>query len=293
MSPLQGYYISMLRIRAVEEALLSLFAEGFIRGTVHTCLGQEAIPVGVISALDRSRDVVCSNHRGHGHFLAWCGDERGLVSEIIGLPGGVCGGVGGSQHLHVAGFYSNGILGGMVGVATGMALAEKAKASGAVVAAFLGDGALGEGLVYEAMNMAALWRLPILFVIEHNQYAQSTHWRLEHAGDLAARPRAFGIETRIVDGNDVTSVASAAGELAGSIRAGAGPRALVCETYRLGPHSKGDDLRDPDEIEDARKREPLARLRARLDNGWCDQAAGAAKEDLAQMLGELKRAARS
>jgi TPP-dependent pyruvate/acetoin dehydrogenase alpha subunit len=289
----QDFYRSMLRIRAVEEALLALFTEGLIRGTVHTCLGQEAIPVGVVGALDKARDVVCSNHRGHGHFLAWSGNMRGLVAEIMGLPEGVCGGIGGSQHLHVPGFYSNGILGGMMGVANGMAFAEKAKKSGAVVAAFMGDGAWGEGIVYEALNMAALWKLPLLAVVEHNQYAQSTHWRLEHAGDLWERPRAFGIPTTVVDGNDIEEVARASAAVAGVIRSGGGPQVLFCQTYRLGPHSKGDDLRDPAEIEAARKNEPIARLRARLDPAWCAQAEAAAHEEVSSLTTQLKVAARA
>jgi TPP-dependent pyruvate/acetoin dehydrogenase alpha subunit len=282
----------MVRIRAVEEALLALFTEGLVRGTVHTCLGQEAIPVGVTHALDRARDVICSNHRGHGHFLAWSGDARGLIAEVMGLPQGVCRGIGGSQHLHVPGFYSNGILGGMVGVANGMAFAEKAKKTGAVVTAFMGDGALGEGIVYEALNMAALWKLPLLAVIEHNQYAQSTHWRLEHAGELPQRPRAFGIPTTEVDGNDVEAVALAAARAVAAIRAGGGPQALFCSTYRLGPHSKGDDLRDPAEIEAARAREPIARLRTRLDAGRCKQAEGEVREEIAAVAAALKAAAR-
>ena len=288
----QDFYRGMLRIRAVEEALLALFTEGLVRGTVHTCLGQEAIPVAVAASLDRARDVVCSNHRGHGHFLAWSSDARGLMAEIMGLPDGVCGGIGGSQHLHVPGFYSNGILGGMTGVATGMAFAEKAKQSGAVVVAFMGDGALGEGIVYEALNMASLWKLPLLAVIEHNQYAQSTHWKLEHAGELAERPRAFAIPTSIVDGNDVEEIARASAQLVSAIRSGAGPRALFCETYRLGPHSKGDDLRDPAEIDAARKKEPIARLRARLDAKWCDDAEQAVREEIAALAAQLKGMAR-
>lgn len=282
----------MVRIRLVEEALLALFTEGLVRGTVHTCLGQEAIPVGVVSALDAARDVVCSNHRGHGHFLAWSGNARGLLAEVMGLPEGVCAGIGGSQHLHVPGFYSNGILGGMIGVANGMAFAEKAKRSGAVVAAFMGDGALGEGIVYEALNMAALWKLPLLAVIEHNQYAQSTHWRLEHAGDLADRPRAFGIPTTVVDGNDVEKVARASSELVSAIRAGGGPRALFCETYRLGPHSKGDDLRDPAEIEAARAHEPIARLASRLDPAWCARAESALRGEIGALAAQLKATVR-
>jgi len=291
MSQDREFFRSMLHIRLVEESLLALFSEGLIRGTVHTCLGQEAIPVGVVSALDKARDVVCSNHRGHGHFLAWCGDARGLVAEIMGRPEGVCGGIGGSQHLHVKGFYSNGILGGMFGVGTGMALAEKAQGTGGVVTAFLGDGALAEGIVYESMNMAALWKLPLLAVVEHNQYAQSTHWKLEHAGQLAERPRAFGIPTTVVDGNDVAAVSRAAAQVVPAIRAGSGPQVLFCETYRIGPHSKGDDLRDPAEIDTARLRDPIAGVRSRLDAAWCAAAEREVAGEVTRLVDALRKVA--
>ena len=144
---LADFYQKMVLINTVESTLLNLFAEGLLRGTVHTCLGQEAIPTGVSAALEPKRDIVCSNHRGHGHFLAFGGAAKPLIAEIMGDPSGICGGIGGSQHIQFGNFYSNGILGGMSPVAAGMALAEKRKGSGAVVVQFLGDGALAEGIV--------------------------------------------------------------------------------------------------------------------------------------------------
>lgn len=282
----------MARIRAVEQGLLALFSEGFVRGTVHTCLGQEAIPVGIAAALDRTRDVVCSNHRGHGHFLAWCGDAPGLVAEIMGLESGVCRGIGGSQHLHVPGFYSNGILGGMLGVATGMAFAARERGEGGIACAFLGDGALGEGLVYEALNMAALWKLPLLAVVEHNQYAQSTPWQLEHSAPVHLRPRAFGLEAVQVDGNDALAVLEAARPLVAALREGRGPAVLVCDTYRVGPHSKGDDDRDPAEIARARERDPIDREAARVgDAAWCAGSRREVEDEVASLVARLKREA--
>jgi TPP-dependent pyruvate/acetoin dehydrogenase alpha subunit len=262
----------MALIRAVESSLLDLFSKGKLRGTVHTCIGQEAIAAGVVAALDLERDIICSNHRGHGHFLAYCGDARGLIAEIMGRPDGVCGGVGGSQHLHQRNFYSNGILGGMAPVAVGMAKAEKVRKSGAIVVQFAGDGALAEGAFYEALNLAALWRLPYLLVVEDNGYAQSTPKALEQSGDLAARPEAFGIPVTRVDGNDVEAVFEAAELLQANVRAGTGPAVLYCATYRLAPHSKGDDLRSPDEIAEAWTREPIRRLREKLDGEFCEAA---------------------
>ena len=258
-------YRRMRLIRSTEQRLLDLFSEGLISGTIHTCLGQEAIAVGVVSALDRTKDTIASNHRGHGHFLSYSEDPKGLMAEIMGLESGICGGFGGSQHLQREGFYSNGILGGMSPVTTGMAFAEKEKNSGAISVVFHGDGALGEGVIYESFNLASLWELPVLWVIEHNQYAQSTPTAKEHAGELARRAEPFGITVREVDGNDVMAVHAAASEWAEKVRETSKPHLLFCHTYRLGPHSKGDDDRAVAEIEQHRKRDPLSLAEAQMD----------------------------
>lgn len=257
-------YELLVGIRLFEQSLLDLFSTGTLAGTTHTCVGQETVSVGVLSAIDPDKDIVFSNHRGHGHFLAYCGDAEALYLEIMGKPGGVCGGRGGSQHLQRTNFYSNGVQGGIVPVATGMALAEKQKGSAAVAVVFLGDGTLGEGVIYEAFNLASLWKLPIVFVIEHNGYAQSTPAALQIAGEVAARPLAFGIpvaECRSTDASDISGHAAAAIDAA---RAGRGPQCLVCYTYRLGPHSKGDDTRDGAELQSAWSRDPLKAARAKL-----------------------------
>lgn len=277
-------YAQMRIIAAVEDALLSLFDRGLLSGTVHTCLGQESTAAGVVSALDVSRDIVFSNHRCHGHFLAYCRDVVGLIGEVMGRSNGACSGVGGSQHLHERNFYSNGVLGGIVPVATGMALAEKVKASGAIVCVFVGDGAMAQGAVYESFNMAALWKLPILFVIEDNGYAQSTPKRLEQAGDLAWRGGGWGIPTKSVDGRDVLAVYDAAQEIAATVRTGRKPHVLYVSTYRLGPHSKGDDVRDKAEIAKARDVQPLVHLRASLGNLWCDKCDSAAAAEVSAAI---------
>src|SRR4051812_12826051 len=185
----------MVVIRRVEETLLELASGGELVGTTHTYIGQEAGGVGVIDHLDPALDVVFSNHRCHGHYLAYTDDVVGLFAEVMGRTGGVCGGKGGSQHLYRGNFYTNGVQGSIVPVATGIALAEQRKRSGAVVTVFLGDGTLGQGAVYECMNLAALWGLPLLFVIENNHYAQTTPLELAVAGSITARPEAFGIAT--------------------------------------------------------------------------------------------------
>ena len=267
---IRALYETMALIRAVEQSLLDLFGKGKLRGTVHTGIGQEGIAAGVVAALDLERDVICSNHRGHGHYLAYCGDAKGLIAEVMGLPVGVCRGVGGSQHLHKRNFYSNGILGGMAPVAVGMAMAEKTAKSGAVVVQFAGDGALAEGAFYESFNIAALWKLPYMLVVEDNGYAQSTPKALEQSGILADRPKPFGIPVVEVDGNDVEAVYEATQALTERIRAGEGPGMLYCNTYRLAPHSKGDDIRDKQEIADAWTREPIARARTKLSSEVCD-----------------------
>ena len=264
LPPLPALYRQMYTIRRFEEAALDLFARGLLHGTVHTCIGQECCCVGVVNALDKANDIVFSNHRGHGHYLALTDDVEGLTAEILGRAGGLCGGVGGSQHLHAGNFYSNGIQGGIVPVATGLALAEREKKSGAIAVAFLGDGTLGEGVVYESMNIAARQRLPILFVITNNQYAQSTPVAAAHAGDLADRPRAFGIDGGAVAARDVLPVLNEAVRWVEYVRRQQCPASLYLETYRLAPHSKGDDCRPREEIERHRRDDPLPRVAARL-----------------------------
>lgn len=267
VADLATLYQKMVLIRLFEETLLKLFSLGHLRGTVHTCIGQEACAVGVVSALDPIRDTVCSNHRGHGHFLAFNQDTKGLLAEILGHKSGLCGGSGGSQHLHAGNFYSNGILGGMVPVTTGMALAQQLDGKRGISVVFVGDGAMSEGVIYEALNMAALWTLPLLLVIEHNQIAQSTPWTLEHGSAIEGRPPSFGVPTDTVDGNDVMAVHTIAEEIVTTMRQIPGPRCLLLNTYRLGPHSKGDDNRPPQDIADQRANDPLKRAEAALDKG--------------------------
>lgn len=258
------FYGQMYLIRRVEQSLLDLFSQGLLTGTVHTALGQEACAVGVVNALDRERDVIFSSHRAHGHFLVYTDDVDGLIAEVMGRRTGVCGGVGGTQNLHARNMYTGGIQGGIVPCAVGAALAEKLKGSGAIAVVFLGDGTMGQGAVYEGLNVASLWSLPLLFVLEDNQYAQSTPKALEHAGDIATRPETFAVDRTVVDVDDVRSAYAAAQRAVRHVREQSRPFFLVLNTYRLGPHSKGDDTRSPVEIEAYRARDPLPRLAARL-----------------------------
>ena len=262
---LADYYRLAQGIRRFEQLLLGQFALGRVSGTTHTCIGQEITAVGVTAALDRARDCIFSNHRGHGHFLAYCGEIFLLLAEIFGRSDGVCGGHGGSQHLHLRNFYSNGILGGTVGNAVGAALAEKRRGTGAVTCAWLGDGAFGEGIVYEALNMASLWRLPIVFAVEANGIAQTTPTELQLAGSMSPRFAAFGIPVTEISGLDVEEAVAAAARAVDATRAEQRPHALISYAPRLGPHSKGDDTRDPDFLRAAWANDPVARLRDRVD----------------------------
>ncbi|HEY44465.1 MAG TPA: thiamine pyrophosphate-dependent dehydrogenase E1 component subunit alpha [Anaerolineae bacterium] len=257
-------YRQMLRIRRFEEKVLSSFSSGIFYGTTHTYIGQEADAVGVLACREEG-DIVVSNHRCHGHFLAYGGSMHALAAELMGRATGVTGGRGGSQHVQWEDFYANGILGGTIPLAVGMALAEKVQHSRRIVFAFMGDGTLGEGVVYESLNMASLWSVPILFVLENNRYAQTTPVQLHLAGEIADRFEAFSIPVAEADTVDVIEIHALANKSAASVRAGEGPRALVLHTYRYGPHSKGDDTRDPEEILRYKKRDPLPLQGDRLD----------------------------
>ena len=287
-----GLYRQLYRIRRFEETVLDAFPSGVFYGTTHTYIGQEANAVGVLTHLNDG-DLVFSNHRCHGHFIAYGGDLRALFAELMGKATGVCGGLGGSQHLHWKDFYSNGVLGSTAPVAVGAALAEKAKGSQAVTIIFLGDGALGEGVVYESLNIASLWKAPILFVLENNHIAQTTPVEMALAGSIKARFESFGIPCRKLDSSDVQELSAAASEELSALRNAGGPRALLLHTQRFGPHSKGDDTRDPKALDKIRAaRDPLAihggrltaKQRANLEAGVKAEVAAAFKQAQADPL---------
>jgi TPP-dependent pyruvate/acetoin dehydrogenase alpha subunit len=263
-------YRRMRFIRRFEETLLALFEEGLLNGTTHACIGQEANAVGLMEHL-RDGDHLFSNHRCHGHFLAWTGDAFGLLAEIMGKPAGLCAGIGGSQHICAPGFKSNGVQGGIVPAAAGIALAEQLRGSDGLSVVFLGDGTLGEGVVYETLNLTALWQLPLLIVLEDNGWSQSTPSRLNLAGDIVARFTAFGLDVVEVDTTDVLGVEAAAGDVVSGCRARRGPGVLVIHTYRLCHHSKNDDNRPVEEVASRWSYDPLVVHGARLDPG--DRAA--------------------
>jgi TPP-dependent pyruvate/acetoin dehydrogenase alpha subunit len=233
MSDYLSLYRTMLLIRRFEERLLNEFSSGRLVGTTHAYIGQEANAAGIFSELS-SEDVL-------------------LMGKVTGLVGGR----GGSQHIHWRNFYSNGIQGGIVPIATGMALAEKIRKSGSIVIVFLGDGTLGEGVVYESLNIASLWSLPVLYVVENNRYAQTTPIYQAVSGSIRARFSAFGMDTWELDTSDVTEIGQAAQEAIGYVRNSSRPAGLVLNTYRFAAHSKGDDVRDPQEVAGYKQKDPL------------------------------------
>ncbi|MEO6024740.1 MAG: thiamine pyrophosphate-dependent enzyme [Burkholderiales bacterium] len=250
-------------IRKTETLILDLFGRGLLSGTTHTCLGQELCQMSVVRALDDPDDVVLSNHRNHGHFLTYTGHFTGLVAEIMGREAGVCGGYGGSQHMAFRHFHSNGVQAGMTGIGTGLGLARKLAKSRGLVATIIGDGTLGEGLLYESMNLASIWDAPVLFVVENNGIAQTTYTSTVIGGSIEARGKAFGLNTwQLVDSaaTFTRDVAKIVAEMRGAGR----PGLLVIDTKRLGPHSKGDDLRDEQERKAIMDRDPLSAIGRRL-----------------------------
>jgi 2-oxoisovalerate dehydrogenase E1 component len=244
-------------IRSVEQRLLALFSEGKLFGTVHTCIGQEMSGVAVAEALVDG-DLIFSNHRCHGHFLARTDDVNGLIAELMGKQSGVCGGRGGSQHLCAKGFFSNGIQGGIVPVSTGLALSQKMAGGKNLTVVFIGDGTLGEGAVYEAMNVASKWDLPLLIVLENNLYAQSTSQSQTLAGDICARAEAFGIRAFRGSTWVPDELMRVAATCVAAVRDEGKPAFLRIDTYRLMAHSKGDDDRDTQEVGGYWSKDPLA-----------------------------------
>jgi 2-oxoisovalerate dehydrogenase E1 component len=245
-----------LTIRTVEEKFLSLFSEGKLNGTVHTCVGQEFSAIAFAGQL-KKKDFVFSNHRCHGHYISFTGDVRGLMAELLGKASGTCGGIGSSQHLCHNNFYSNGIQGGIVPVAAGYALGNKLKKNGAIGTVFIGDGTLGEGALYETMNIISKWEIPLLIVCENNFYAQSTPQNVNLAGDIRQRAEAFGIRTFKSNTWDPEALLHEAKTAIDYVRDKSKPCFFLVETYRLNPHSKGDDDRDQEEIKKFREKDFL------------------------------------
>ncbi len=276
-------------IRLFEEAIERLFLEGRIMGTAHTCIGQEAVAVGTAAALD-ARDAMTTTHRGHGHFLARGADPKRVMAELFGRETGYSRGRGGSQMMmdpSIGFFGANGITGGSIPFATGVALDAKLRDTGRVTVCFFGDGASNQGVFHETLNLAALWKLPVLFVVENNGYAMSTPTARGLANPhIADRASAYGITGVSVDGNDFFAVRDGVAQHAAACRAGQGPVLLECVTYRLSGHSRGDPrvYRSREEEAAAWENDPILRLETRL------KADGTLTDDAAKTLREKAQA---
>jgi acetoin:2,6-dichlorophenolindophenol oxidoreductase subunit alpha len=235
-------YRRMLRIRHFEEQVNELYRSAKMPGLAHLYIGEEAVAVGVCAALT-DEDYITSTHRGHGHCLAKGAALDRMFAELLGKEAGYCHGKGGSMHIadtERGNLGANAIVAGSAGIATGAALSAKKRGSGQVAVCFFGDGALGQGVLYEVMNMASLWKLPVVYVCEDNQYNEYTHFSETTAGDMGTRARAFAIPVEEVDGQDVEAVYAAATRAVARARAGEGPTFVLCHTYRFHGHHVGD-----------------------------------------------------
>jgi 2-oxoisovalerate dehydrogenase E1 component len=256
----------LVRIRNVEQAFLDLFSQGKLNGTVHTCIGQELSAIAFAGQLKKS-DFVFSNHRCHGHFIAYTKEWKSLILELMGKKGGVCSGVGSSQHLHMFNFFSNGIQGGIMPLAAGFALGNKINKSRDVGVVYIGDGTLGEGIVYETLNFISKKDIPLIIVCENNMYAQSTPIEYNLAGSIEQRAKAFGIEFRESNTYDENiSILSDAKNSIDYVRESGKPLFHLVNTYRLKAHSKGDDNRDLTEIQSFENKDILNILRLQDPN---------------------------
>jgi TPP-dependent pyruvate/acetoin dehydrogenase alpha subunit len=294
----EQFYYQMVLIRRFEERILELFSKGELHGTTHCYIGQEANAVAVINHL-RDEDIIVSNHRCHGHFLVRTDDVVGLMAELMGREGGVCGGRGGSQHLHNGNFYTSGIQGSTVPIAAGMAYAEKQRGTGSIVVLFVGDGTFGQGTVYETFNLISLWKVPLLVIVENNQYAQTTPLSLNFAGSFLGRAKAFDLPVGEIESNDVEEIYPRFVKIIRQVRERSCPHVEILHTYRLCGHSKGDDYRAREEIEAWRAKDPLRILEQRINperkleiekKAWdrIGQAEAVAREMPFQKLGKIE-----
>jgi TPP-dependent pyruvate/acetoin dehydrogenase alpha subunit len=260
-------YRRMVMIRLFEEQVNELYTRALMPGLAHLYVGEEAVAVGICEAL-RPTDYITSTHRGHGHCLAKGASPDRMFAELLGKEAGYCRGKGGSMHIAdpaTGNLGANAIVGGSTGIATGAALSSKRLGTEQVTVCFFGEGALGQGVLYEVMNLAALWKLPVIYVCENNLYTEYTHYLETTAGDILARGTAFGVHAEAVDGQDVRAVNATAQKLVDRARKGAGPAFLLCNTYRYTGHHVGDINREyyrskQEELEWKTKRDPIKNL---------------------------------
>lgn len=294
---LLALYRAMARVRQVEQALSRLFADGEVPGFIHLSIGQEAIAAGVAAAL-LPQDTLATTHRGHGHVLARGIALEGFFKEIMGRDGGLCRGRGGSMHvadLALGILGANGIVGAGIPIALGSAVAHQVRRTGGLAVAFFGDGAMAEGVLHETLNLAALWKAPLLLVCENNGWSEFSPTSRQFAARLEALAGAFGIGYTKVDGNDVQAVADAASAATEVLRDGRGPWVLECLTQRVRGHYEGDPqkYRDPAELEAGAELDPLRRTRAALAAAGGDDEAARTDREVAAEVEAAVAAARA
>lgn len=266
---LLGMYRGMVEIRVFEDKLYFLFLNTIMPGTMHQYNGQEAVAVGVCSAL-RKTDYITSTHRGHGHCIAKGADLNRCMAEMFAKDTGLCRGMGGSMHIadfSVGMLGATGIVGAGIPIATGAALSAQVRGTDAVAVAFMGDGATNEGSFHESLNMAAVWKLPVIYIVENNLYGFSTPYNeVFPTENIASRGDAYGIPNEIVDGQDVWAVYEAAERAVVRARSGEGPTVIECKTYRYRGHSRFEaaTYRTKEEENEWKKRDPLKLWAARL-----------------------------
>jgi pyruvate dehydrogenase E1 component alpha subunit len=274
-------YRQMVAIRLFEERVNDLYMRALMPGLAHLYIGEEAVAVGACAAL-RTDDYITSTHRGHGHCLAKGASPRLMFAELLGKRAGYCKGKGGSMHIadpDTGNLGANAIVGGSAALAAGAAFSSKYLRQDRVVVCFFGEGALGQGVLYESMNLAQLWTLPVIYLCENNLYNEYTHFSETTAGEIVARPAAFGLETASVDGQDVRAVYGTMAPLVERARGGGGPAFVVANTYRFRGHHVGDVARDyyrakQEEQRWTSDRDPIAILGAHLlKEGAADRAA--------------------
>lgn len=257
-------YKLMLRIRFHEEAIKTLFTQGKIGGTTHLYIGQEAIAAGLVAQL-RQDDFISSTHRGHGHMLAKGGELKPMLAEILGRVDGYCKGKGGSMHIAsitLGNLGANGIVSGGLPIAVGSGLSAKMRGTDQVTVVSFGDGAANEGNTHESMNMAALWKLPVLFLFENNRYAVSTETGRSMAGCMEKRAAGYDMPFIQVDGNELEAVHFAGENAIAHVRSGKGPLVMQADTYRIEGHYYGDAMiyRSTEEVDAWRKKDPIKRV---------------------------------
>jgi len=239
-------YRRMVMIRMFEEQVNELYTRALMPGLAHLYVGEEAVAVGICEAL-RPDDYITSTHRGHGHCLAKGASPDRMFAELLGKEAGYCRGKGGSMHIAdpaTGNLGANAIVGGSAGIATGAAFSSKHLGTNQVTVCFFGEGALGQGVLYEVLNLASLWKLPVIYACENNLYNEYTHYKETTAGDVLARGSAFGLHAESVDGQDVRAVYATAKRLVERARKGEGPAFLLCNTYRYTGHHVGDINRE-------------------------------------------------